>query len=347
MIESAAAPAPTDSTEGPAPSSPPAGQEAPQQPRNAIEAIIAKRQAKEAARAKEDGQASPEGAPAADKEGSEPAAEKAPEPAEKGLALRHARLKDEHRQVLAEREKAKGELTEARRELEELKGLFAPGKNHLRALEKVVGKSFREIVEAAARGAYDEHELPADVRAELDEMKQWRAEKERVEKEAAQAEARAEDLAYAKDFLGKNADAYPLFTAADWAADELVDRAYAEIKAGRQPDLAAITKHCEDLAMRHLEEVFSNERIMGVLVKRPKVAQALGKAYGPAQQNATRPASGTAGESAGNGPRTLSHHATQESPVPAARSSAEREEDWLEGAKARLRQLKEHGRITG
>lgn len=339
-----AAPTTAPAPAAPAPEAPSAPSTTPAEPapepKNAIERIVAKHAAKEAAKAKE---TPPEGAPP-----SPEAKPETPKPADKPeeqLSLKHAQLKSEHRQVLAENVKLKETATTATKERDELKAMFGPGKNHLQALEKLVGKPFKQIMEDAAKGAYDSRSgLSAEERAELDAMKQWREEQQRKAEESAKAAERADDVKLATDFLTDAADAYPVFGAAEWAAEELVNRAYAELKDGRQPDFAAIAKACEDAAVTNLEQLLGNQRIMAALAKRPNLAQSLAKTFGSAQQTAALPASGKSGASDGNGSRTLSHTTTQESPVPPPPAD-ESEGDWLEGARARLAQLKKQSRI--
>lgn len=341
MSEAPNAAAPPAPTEGAAPAVTEAEAEA--EPKNAIARIVQKAAAREAAKPPEQ-PATTGDAPATTK--TEPEGEKQPE--EKGLSLKHAQLKSEHRQAVAEREKLKGELGDAKKELDGLKGKAK--RNPFKLLEELTGESFKQLVERGAKGEYDERRgLSPEERAELDEIKQWRAEQKRQADEREQATQRTDDLKLCTDFLTEHADAYPVFAAGAWAADELVDRAYAALQKGEQPDLAAIAKKCEETALDSLEKWLTNDRAAAALAKRPKLVQILGKAFGPAQQPAVRPASGKSGESDGNGPRTLSHTATQESPVPPP-PSEDREEtpdDWLEGARARLRQAKQHGRVIG
>lgn len=353
----AAAPAGAPATPPPAapppaapPSSAPAEPDA--RPQNAVAAILAKHQAREAARAAQEAAPPAEGEAKAPEGDANPPADKPGDKPEQGLSLKHAQLKAEHRTVLADREKVKGELAAAAKELGEFKAAFAPGQNHLKALEKFVGKPFKQIMEDAARGAYDERSgLTAEERAELAAAKEWREEVKRQEAEKKQKAAREDDERYAGEFLKSVEEKYPLFASADFAKAELVTRAYAELKAGRQPDLDALAAACEEDASKNLETLFGDEYLLTVLAKRSHLRQRWLKALGLDPQTAPRPASATkSGESVtGNGPRTLSHTTTQESPVPTAPPSAPEEsrDEWLAGAKERFAQFKQRGRIVG
>lgn len=326
-----APPTPADGAAAPAPAPDPGA------PQNAIEAILAKRQAKEAA-----AQAEPP-----DKPGDPPKdGDKPPPPEDKGLSLKHAQLKADHRKALAEREALKAEMAAAAKERDELKAMFGPGKNHLAALEKAVGKPFKQIMEDAARGAYDQRNaLPPEQQAKLDAFDRWKQEQEAEKAQKQAAAARAEDLGVAAEFMKASADKYPLFALSGLAEEEMVERAYAELKEGKQPDFDAIARTCEEHAGHNLDKFFDNAGLISVLVKRPNVRQRLLQALGLSENNAARPASSTQGESgAGSGPRTLTHSSTQESPVP-PESPPNEEEDWMAGAKARLAQYKQHGRI--
>jgi len=328
-----APPTPADGAAAPAPAPDPGA------PQNAIEAILAKRQAKEAAAA----QAEP-----AEKPGDPPKdGDKPPPPEDKGLSLKHAQLKADHRKALAEREALKASMAAAEKERDELKAMFGPGKNHLAALEKAVGKPFKQIMEDAARGAYDQRNaLPPEQQAKLDAFDRWKAEQEAKEAQKQAAAARAEDIGLAEQYMKANTDKYPLFALSGFAAEDLVERAYAELKEGRQPDFDALAKAAEDYAVTNLETFFEKADLLGVLVKRPNVRQRLLQALGLSENNAARPASSTQGGSgAGTGPRTLTHTSTQESPVPPESPPNDEEEDWMAGAKARLAQYKQHGRI--
>lgn len=342
-----AAPAPTGATTAPA-----EGTAAPQpapdpgEPQNAIQAIFAKRQAKEAAAAK-----AAEGGP--DKPADTPAPGDKPEPAkegdkppaeEKGLSLKHAQLKADHRKTLADHEKLKADHAATAKELEGVKAKFT--RNPFKALEEVTGKSFKELVERASKGEFDERSaLPPEQQAKLDAFERWQKEQE-AEKEQSKAKAaRAEDVSTAEQFMKAHADKYPLFALSGFAGDEIVNRAYADLKANREPDFEAIAQACEEEASKNLEGLFTNTDLLSVLAKRPHLRQSWLQALGLSEHTAPRPASGTSGESGtGNGPRTLSHTTTQESPVPPP-SGDEPEVDWLAGAKARLNQYKQHGRI--
>lgn len=325
--------APADGAAAPAPAPDPGA------PQNAIEAILAKRQAKEAAAA--------QGEPA-EKPGDPPKDGDKPPPVEdKGLSLKHAQLKADHRKALAEREALKAEMAAAAKERDELKAMFGPGKNHLAALEKAVGKPFKQIMEDAARGAYDQRNaLPPEQQAKLDAFDRWKQEQEAAQAQKQAAAARAEDVGVADEFMKANTDKYPLFALSGFAAEDLVERAYAELKEGRQPDFDALAKQAEDYAVANLDKFFAKADLLGVLVKRPNVRQSLLQALGLSENTAARPASSTQGGSgAGTGPRTLTHSTTQESPVPPESPPNDEEEDWMAGAKARLAQYKQHGRI--
>ena len=346
-----AAPAPTPSGAPGAPTAPADGAPAPapapdpQAPQNAIQAILAKRHAMDVAAeaAAKEADKPPEGAAEPAKDGGKP--EGAP-PEDKGLSLKHAQLKADHRKALSERETFKAERDAAARERDELKGMFGPGKNHLVALEKLVGKPFKAIMEDAARGAYDtRNALPPEQQAKLDAFDRWQEEQKAKEAAKAAADDRAADVALADRFVTANRDKYPLFALSGFASEEIVDRAYAELKEGRQPDFEAIAQACEAESAANLEKLFEHAELMQVLAKRPNVRQRWLQALGLSENTAARPASSTQGGSgAGSGPRTLSHSNTQESPVPVTPSD-EPEEDWLAGAKARLAQYKQHGRI--
>jgi hypothetical protein len=318
-------------------------------PQNAVQAILAKRAAKDAAEAAQAQAPSDTPAPAggsSDKAAPKEGEEKPDAPGTGGLALKHAQLKADHRKVLAERETFKAELAAAAKERDELRGMWGPGKNHLRALEKAVGKPFKAIMEDAARGAYDERNaLPPEQQAKLDAFDQWKAEQEAEKASKQAAAARAEDDAVADEFMAANVDKYPLFAHSGYATKELVERAYEELKEGKRPDLEVIARQCEEHAWANLERFFSNPPMMATLAKRPAVRQLWLQALGLSENTAARPASSKSGDSdAGNGPRTLSHTTTQDSPVPPPPGD-EPEEDWLAGAKARLNQYKQHGRI--
>jgi hypothetical protein len=339
MSDVAAPPAPSAPTAPAEGAAAPAPAPEPGAPQNAIEAILAKRQAKEAAAAKEEPADKP-GDPPKDGDKPQPPAE------EKGLSLRHAQLKADHRKVLADRETFKTERDAAAKERDELKAMFGPGKNHLAALEKAVGKPFKQIMEDAARGAYDQRNaLPPEQQAKLDAFDRWKQEQEAEKAQKQAAAARAEDVGVADEFMKANTAKYPLFALSGFAAEDLVERAYAELKEGRQPDFDALARQAEEYAVANLEKFFDRAELLSVLVKRPNVRQSLLQALGLSENNAARPASSTQGGSgAGTGPRTLTHTSTQESPVP-PESPPNEEEDWMAGAKARLAQYKQHGRI--
>lgn len=353
MTDAAAAPAtgaPTTPSPAPAESAaaPPAAADEPApQPRNAVEAIVAKARARESQQAKEAPADAPPGAAGDGK--AAPAGDKPP-PAEHS-ALQFAKLKKEHRELTASSLEWKGKAEAAAKELEGIKAKFQ--RNAFKALEEVTGKTFKEHVERAARGEYDERgQLPPDVQAKLDKFEQWQKDDEAQKAQQKQAAERQDDVNFANSFLKEHAADYPVFGAADWAADELVDRAYALLKSGTKAadiDLRAMAAELEQRATMNLEQLLGNERILTALVKRPGLRQVLVKALGPSeQQSATRPASSKPGESnAGNGPRTLSHTATQEAPVPPPQASEESEADWEAGALARLQQFKQRGRIVG
>lgn len=344
-IEAAAAtPPPATPAEAPPPDAP----EPEAQPRNAVERIVAKHQKREAEKAKE--------APPA--EGKPPAAESDPKPKaepekpkEEGSSLQFAKAKQELRQLTAANVELKGKAETLTKELDDIKKMVE--RNPFKAMEKLAGKPFKELVERASKGEFDErNQLPPEAQEKLNKFEAWQKEQEAKAAEAAKAAERADDVKFARSFLEQAADTYPIFGAAEWAADELVDRAYAEMKAGKKPeelDLGAIAKELEDTAMRNLESLFTNKRILSTLAKRANLRQAWSEASGLSeQQTAARPASSKSGESnAGNGPRTLSHTTTQESPIPVDSSGEEDESDWLDGARMRWRQLAQHGRIVG
>src|SRR5688572_13007521 len=177
MTEAAAQAAPV---EAPAAAPPQGEPEQPIQPRNAVEAIVAKHQQREAQKGKE---APAEGAAPA--EGEKPKAEP-DKPKEEGSSLQFAKLKKEHRELVAQKLELGGKVEALTKEADDFKALFA--RNPFKALEKVTGKSFKELVERGAKGEFDERgQLPPEVQAELEASRKWREEQKERETKAAKA----------------------------------------------------------------------------------------------------------------------------------------------------------------
>lgn len=341
-------------TDAASPAAAPAAE--PEAPRNAIAAIVAKAQAKEAARAAE---LPAEGAepvagdkPAGDAAKAEPAdgePEKKPEPKtdeSKGLSLKHAKLQTDHKQLQATHETIKAELGTAKGEIEELKTLGK--RNPLKLAERLSGLTLKQIVENGARGHYDERGLPPEVQAELDESRKFR-EEAKAREAAREAEAgRADDIRIASDFMKGALDKYPIFAAAPWAAEELVDRAMDAAKNHRDIDLHELAAEAEAAAVGNLQKMAGNASLMAAVAKNAELRQSFAQALGLAATNtAQRPASRTSGASEpGTGSRTLSQKDTQESPVPSP--DVDNDSDTYDEAEmlTRLRNLKQKGRIV-
>lgn len=342
-------------TEAASPAAAPAT--APAEPVNAIAAIMAKHHAKEAARAQEQppvegAEQQSEGDAAPPKEGeaaAKPKEEppKEPKAEEKGLTLKHAKLQSEHKQLQTKHAEAAKELETARGELDSLKALGK--RNPLKLAEQLTGMTFKQIMETAAKGAYDERSLPPEVAAELEESRKFREEAKKQQEAQAAAAARAEDVRIATDFMKGVAEKYPFFAAAPWAAEELVDRAAHAAKNGLDIDLDELASEAEAAAVESMTQMASNVSLMAALAKNDTLRQSFAEALGlAATKNAPRPASRTSGASeSGTGSRTLSQKDTQESPVPPDKDAPLTPEQEEAEMQARWQSFKKKGRIAG
>jgi len=336
---------------------------APAEPTNAIAAIVAKHQAKEAARAQAEtqpaeGMEQPAGDAEPAKEGdaaaAKPKEEQKPEPKteEKGLTLKHAKLQADHKQLQTKHAETAKAFETTRGELDQLKALGK--RNPLKLAEQLTGMTFKQIMETAAKGAYDERSLPPEVAAELEESRKFREEAKKQREEADKQKEWAEELKAAETYVKRFAEAYPFFAAAPWAAEDLAKRAeHAATKRGLSLDsdevIEQLIGEAEQDAVENLQSMAKNTALMAALAKNDQLRQTFAEALGlAATKNAPRPASRTSGASeSGTGSRTLSQKDTQESPVPPDKDAPLTPEQEEAEIQARWAAFKKKGRIAG
>jgi hypothetical protein len=229
---------------------------------------------------------------------------------EKGLALRHARALADLKKAQKDTLDHKAKLEETSKALESFKVDFE--KNPLRALEKATGKTFMEIMKAAATGKFDQHPIPDELRSEIDELKKFREEQQKAREEQTTAAQRDADNKYVKTFLDSRADDYPIFASLDWGVEELREAAYAHLKEhGEQPNLGELAKGLEERALQTLSATLTQERLVRAVAKKPEVRAVLLKALGALQPAAIAPAGGPKAPAQ----PVLTNAATQEAPV--------------------------------
>jgi hypothetical protein len=225
-----------------------------------------------------------EAAPAAETV-EEPAAVE-PEPAkpEPKAELEVAKVERELRKVSADLASEKQARVAAEKKSAEIESDIKA--NWIKAVEKIKGKPFHELMEAAAKGEFDEkpkHDLPDDVR----EAVEWaKAEKKaKAEKAAADAELAQKNKSapVIKAFLDGVTDDYPLVTAMPNSHQALLDIAFEELKkTGKQPDLHEITEDIENEARAQFDAYFGNEKLLAALLKDPKRRAAVQALVAPA-----------------------------------------------------------------
>ena len=185
--------------------------------------------------------------PAADEEPA-PAAEVAPPKADDKLELKHGRALHK----IAELE---GKYVGVKQERDELKGrvdkfLQQAKANPLKLIEELSGLDFPSIMQKAAEGAFDEErssKLPPEIQAQLDELTNFRKEETTRREAEKQAAARTQDLSHVKTVIAEMDD-LQFCNAFDDAAEEIVDAAYDDLKAGRKVDIHARAREIEKRA---------------------------------------------------------------------------------------------------
>ncbi len=122
-------------------------------------------------------------------------------------------------------------------------------KNPLQALERLTGKSLKDIFEAAKSGAYDEVQdnLPPEVKEKLsylDELKKREEERQLEEAKAQEMKEREierqEAIPKIESLLKSNMAKYPLLAKTSEVANRVVDEIYEQIDAGETPNLDKI-----------------------------------------------------------------------------------------------------------
>jgi hypothetical protein len=202
----------------------------------------------------------------------EPVVEPEPPKVEAKVELEVAKVERELRGVKADLETEKKARTAAEGKFTALEKDIQS--NWIKAVEKLKGKPFHELMEAAAKGEFDEkpkHELPDDVREAVEWAKQER--KERAEKAAADAKLAQKNKSapVIKAFLDGVTEDYPLVTSMPNAHQAILDIAFEELeKTGRQPDLHSIAEDIEKEAAAQFDGYFGNEKLLAALLKNPK-----------------------------------------------------------------------------
>ncbi len=226
-----------------------------------------------------------------------------PEPEDK---LRAARTLSELTKVKKEALEFKEKHSALDKEYGGLKELAA--KNPIKAMEKISGKSFKDIMTEAAKGGYDTKDVDPEVSAELAEIRKWRSEQETEKKTKAEQQRFEADTNLVRTFLTDNAAEFPVFSSMEWAVDSLRDSALAHLEeTGEQPSLAELARDTEEKALSGLEKVLKNEKI----TSHPRIRVLLGKTSLPA------PAAGKA---------TLSNANAGEAPPPVKKQAVESDE---------------------
>ena len=177
--------------------------------------------------------------------------------------------------------------------------------NPLALAEELSGMTFHELMTKASKGEFDKPQhatLPPEIQAQIDRLAQFeKAETERQasEKTAREAKAaedkaaadRVADRAHVSSLLQGKAEELPFCASLDFVADRIVDEAYAEIKAGRKPDPAAIAKHMESEAKDFIRGLMMNTQAMALLASDKEVRDSLSKAFGGLSEQKKSPVS--------------------------------------------------------
>jgi hypothetical protein len=269
--------------------------------------------------AQEERESSDEPEPAPEPEKAKAAPEKAPEPTEPEkpkveakddddpkLELQRAREKAELRKVQAEALKHKQQAEALTKQLGEIEALAKA--NPVKLVEKLSGLKFHEFMERTAKGDFDERaDLPPDVREKLKLVDEWQAERDRMAREAKEAEQRQQ--AEAQRAAERAADRprvaslideaqFPLLAAKDDSADMVLDIAYELLDKGEKPNVKEIIAGLEKAATESFTDYLTSAKMVKALcAANPAIKATWSEALGLKQQQPAGPASSSEGDS--------------------------------------------------
>lgn len=295
----------------------------------------------------------------------EPPKEEKPkeEPKKSRLELEHARTLHDLQKAQTEREalkrdnaKLKADFEATKTQAETLVADFK--KNPLRALEKVTGSTFKEIIERAANKEFDstpEPGLPPEVKAMQEKLERLEKEREAEKRAQKRQQEFAADLPLFEKFMAETTEQYPLL-AASASAQDILGALYEEHdeKGGEFPDIRKYCEEAEATIKQNVTRLLKNKTLLSRASKDAAIKQTLLDALGITQQTEAGPASGTQGDhkqrsdaapesSKGSAPRTV---ATQ-TEVP-TRTDREPTDEELRAEQIRLLQKgRELGHFKG
>jgi hypothetical protein len=244
----------------------------------------------QAAKDAEGEQPAAEATPEPEKPKDEPASEQEPEKPEAKenakLELEHARALSKVRELATDNAKLSKRAETAERELNALR---TAGKgNPLKVLEQLAGDTFANIMQRASKGEFDAPsapQLPPEMEEKLKKMDAILEREAKREKEEQRKQAFAADLPKLKQFLADKATEFPLWTAFDDAAEELLSMVYDAQDKGENPNVVELLRQCEQEGEASLTEQLTNKKLVAHLAaKNPSIRSALTEALGLGKQ---------------------------------------------------------------
>ncbi len=222
--------------------------------------------------------------PVAEAAAEEPvAAEVEPPKVDDRLELKHARalsriteLESKHVSVKQERDQLKSQN----------ETFVAKVKaNPIALIEEISGIDFPTLMKRAADGEFDKQrhsELPPELQAKIDKLAKFEEQETARRATESKAAERAADTDYVKRTLGEMASEFPMLLSNAFGdgAEEIVDRAYKAIEAGKKPNVVAIAKEMEAEVAKSLKGYLTNPQLLALLESDKEVRDTIAKAFG-------------------------------------------------------------------